>query len=312
MVDVTHAGGTINTISTIGEIGELGKISAVEDVKIRSYPCPKVSNKGLIESWSWTQAASVVISAASAYVAYKTAKDQYDIADRYWRLARDEWDFFYDNYRPLEEQELREIWKEGKYEADYESAITGHTSPVDNIVDKAENHRRNLQDKYCMCPDAGIARQFAIAENTITGDLDNFARRYAENNSTMLNDRRRNRRLAAANRGRDLLSKSTSFAAKANAEYADYAASMTNLAQGAAEYAQYLATRRPTRYNGARDRIDTRITPAFDGDYSFANTNYQFTNPQQPIDNSYNYTDVMTDINGMNGLDSAGITGYNV
>lgn len=258
MPSVYVSNGQLNSVSKVGSVGSMGKlgeigtINEVKDVQIKSLPCPKVNNKGVIEAWSWSKAGSIAIATASAKVSYDAANNRYKIAKRYWNLAKGEWDDFYNNYRPLERVELGEIKAEDIPDVDYAISLQGHTQSIAPIYSAIEKYRANLADKFCICPNKDTAAQFMLGRSTITGDLDNFSRRYAEDLQQRRDDIRWNKRTQAANRGRALLSQSTSFANKAQAFYAEYSDAMTSVAQGAAKFAGGLSQRRPTEYNAPR------------------------------------------------------------
>lgn len=258
MPSVYVSGGQLNRVSRVGSVdsisrlGEVGVINEVKDVQIKSLPCPRVNNKGMIEAWSWSKAGSIAIATASAKVSYEAANNRYKIAKRYWELAKGEWDDFYDNYRPLERKELGEIKAEDKPKVDYDKALQGHTQSIEPIFNNLNVFRENLASKFCICPDKDIASQFLLAKSTIYGDLDNFSRRYAEDLQQRRDDIRWNKRTQAANRGRSLVSQSAAFANKAQSFYAEYSDAMTSVAQGAAKFAGRLDQRRPTEYNAPR------------------------------------------------------------
>ena len=258
MAAVYVSGGRLNTVSRVGTVdsmnrlGEVGVINEIRDVQIKSLPCPRVNNKGMIEAWSWSKVGSIAIAIASAKVSYEAANNRYKIAKRYWQLAKSEWEDFYDNYRPLEKKELAEIKAENKPTVDYIGALHGHTQSIEPIFNNLNNFRADLASKFCVCPDKDIASQFLLAKSTVYGDLDNFSRRYAEDLQQRRDDIRWNKRTQAANRGRSLVSQSTSFANKAQSFYAEYSDAMTSVAQGAAKFAGRLDKRRDTEYNAPR------------------------------------------------------------
>lgn len=288
-------------LNTIGEIKTIGTIREVNDVRIRSLACPRVNDESIIESWSWAKVGSLLIATASAYYAYRAANERYKIAKRYWALARDNWDFFYNNYRPLEKKELAEIRVETPYQADYKAAVSGFNEAVPTIFNGIEAKRKALADKYCLCPDPATARYFALAKSTALGDMNNFARRYADNLADTKNDTRFARMVAAANRGRNMLSQSTAFAQKATSFYGDYANALNNFAADASKFAGYLDKRRPTVYNSPSNGLITRpntadgsfvsnTTSAADSMGLYSNTVYvdgvQPTENKLPLDNT--------------------------
>ena len=257
-------GGMLNNIQQINTIGnEFGKvkvdeISRVKDVSIKAFPCPKVNDKGLTGAWWWADKIAIAVSLWATAETWKAAKEEYKIGKRYYELAKEQWDHFYQYYRPLEDQELDEIWAELPYTPDYKNAVNGHTNLIDSVFARADKHRMALANKYCICPDVSQFTKTEIVKSTVRGDSDNFARRYAEKLAQEKNDIRWARRVAAASRGRGLLSASTSFASKASGFFSDYAQAMGGLAGNAMQFSGYVRNRFQTEYNPVRERIDGR------------------------------------------------------
>lgn len=235
-----------------------GRLERVNDVSIKAFPCPKVNDKGLQGAWWWADKIAIAVALWATYETWKAAKEEYKIGKRYYDLAREQWDFFLENYKPLEDQELAEIWAELPYEPDYPKAIAGHTNAIDKVFNAAERHRSALSDKYCICPDVRQFTKTDIMKSTVRGDSDNFARRYAEKLAQEKNDIRWARRIAAASRGRNLLSDSASLASKAAGLFGDYAKAMGNVAAGAMAFSGYVNNRMQTEYNPVRQRINAR------------------------------------------------------
>lgn len=246
----------INTIGNqIGKV-KVDEISRVKDVSIKAFPCPKVNDKGLTGAWWWADKIAIAVSLWATNESWKAAKEEYKIGKRYYELAKEQWDHFYTYYRPLEDQELSEIWAELPYKPDYATAIKGHTHLVDPIFARADKHRMSLMGKYCICPDVAEFTKIGITKSTVQGDSDNFARRYAEKRAQEKNDLRWARRVAATSRGRGLLATSTSFASKASGFFSDYAQAMGGLAGNAMQFSGYVRNRNRTEYNPVTDRID--------------------------------------------------------
>lgn len=254
--DTVHiSGGIINSIQKINSISE---ISRVKDVSIKAFPCPKVNDKGLTGAWWWADKIAIAVSLWATHETWKAAKEEYKIGRRYYILAKEQWDHFYKYYRPLEDQELDEIWAELPYTPDYKTAVSGHTNLIDPVFIRTDAHLVALANKYCMCSDVSQFKKTEIIRSTIRGDSDNFARRYAEKLAQEKNDIRWARRIAAISRGRGLLSASTSFASKATGFFSQYAQAMGGLAGSAMQFSGYVRNRFQTEYNPVRERIDGR------------------------------------------------------
>lgn len=264
-------GGKLDTVNKVNEISTINTIKRIDRVAIAAFPCPKVTDKGLTGGWWWADKIALAVALWATYESWKAAKEDYNIGKRYYNMAKDQWDFFYKAYRPLEDQELDEMWAEGEYKPDYGTATKGHTGLIDATFAKADRHRQSLAAKYCVCADVGQFTKTEIVKSTIHGDSDNFARRYAEKLAQERNDTRWNRRTQAASRGRGMLSTSSSFAAKASGYFSDYSKAMGGLATSAQNFRGYLSQRFETEYNPARQRIDSRAAVP---NYSYNNNDY--------------------------------------
>ena len=250
-------GGTVGKFVG-GLFGKKKKGNNKTIVSIAAFPCPKIDDKGLNRAWFWTDKIAQGVALWATYETYKAAKEDYKIAKRYHELAKEQWDLHKQYYHPLEQQELDEIWAEKPYKPDYPTAIAGHTHTIDNVFAAVDKQRKALNAKYCVCPDVSLFTKTDITKSTIGGDSDNFARRYAEKLAQERNDIRWARRIAAAARGRGLLSESASHAQKASNSLNAYAQAMGGLASSAMQFSGYVQNRHMTEYNGARERFNSR------------------------------------------------------
>lgn len=250
-------GGTIGKLVG-GLFGKKKKGDNKTIVSIAAFPCPKVDDKGLNRAWYWADKIAQGVALWATYETYKAAKEDYKIAKRYHELAKEQWDLHKQYYHPLEEQELDEIWAEQPYEPDYPTAIAGHTHTIDNVFAAIDKQRKALNAKYCACPDVSSFTKVDIMKSTVSGDSDNFARRYAEKLAQERNDIRWNRRIAAVARGRGLLSESASHTQRASNSLSAYAQAMGGLAGNAMLFRGFVQDRRMTEYNANRERFNSR------------------------------------------------------
>lgn len=294
------------TLLPYSEIKEVGR---VKDVSIKALPCPKVNDSGLRGAWWWADKIAIVVSIWATYESWKAAKEEYKIGKRYYDLAKEQWDFFYHYYRPLEDQELDEIWADHPHRPDYATAIYGHTYLFDPVFGRADNHRASLMGKYCICPDVSAFTKTEITLSTARGDSDNFARRYAEQLAQEKNDTRWARRIAAASRGRGLLSASTSFASKASGFFGDYAQAMGGLASSAAQFSGYVRNRNETEYNPVRNRINARgdVPDTYRGFDAFGNWANRDITTAASNPNSMSWANHETTYHAQSGFDPTGV-----
>lgn len=241
-----------------GLFGKKKKGAQKTIVSIAAMPCPKVDDKGLEKAWFWADKISQAVALWATAETYKAAREDYKIAKRYHELAKEQWDLHKKYYQPLEQQELDEIWAERPYKPDYATAIVGHTRSIDTVFAAVEQHRHALSDKYCVCATSATAIKTELVRVTVYGDSDNYARRYAEKLAMEREDLRFSRKLAAAARGRGLLSESASHAHKASNSLNAYAQAMGGLASSAMQFSGYINNRNATQYNGGRERFNSR------------------------------------------------------
>ena len=251
--------GNVRNVAKVDTVGTISSINSVKDVRISALPCPKINDAGLTGAWRIMDVVGKAASSLATYRALESAKDQEKIGRKYYRLAKNQWGYFEQTYKPLEQQELDELHKETKYLPDYQTAIAGHDC-ADTIFDNMSTYRDKLNDQFCVCPNLDTASMFDLALSTIRGDSHNFAREYANNLADKKNDIRWNRKMQAASRGRNLLPQSSKFAQQAAGIYGQYSQTMTGFAQQAARFSGYISNRRNTVFNeGNRVEIANRL-----------------------------------------------------
>ena len=248
----------VKKVHEVAKIVSIGSEEGLEGIHIASLPCPKVTGDGLTKGWQILDLIGKATAVLASHRAFKAAQMQNKIAREYYNLAKDEWDYFYNTFRPLEQAELAEIHAEDPYKADYDSALKGHDCS-DSVFENMNTHRDKVMGMFCVCPNLDSTINYDLALSTIRGDSKNFARRYAEKQALKLDDLRWNRKLAAAGRGRGLLSQSADLARISADKFGQYSNAMTKFAGQAAEFSGYIRNRMETVYNGEHtNRINTR------------------------------------------------------
>lgn len=249
MASVFVSGGKLDTVRNIVTVG------SAEDkpgMHIAALPCPKVNDEGLTGGWKILDGLAKSAALLASTRALQAARQQDKIARTYYKLAEQQWNFYKENYVPLEQQEIDEVHKEKPYKADYATAIKGHdcTEPV---FASTEDHRDKIFDEYCVCPDPSMDIRYSIAMSTVKGDTHNFARRYAEALAERKDDIRWNKKLQVATRGRSLLPESSDIANKASSLFGQYSNAMSGLAGDAMGFSGYIRNRHETQFNAQRD-----------------------------------------------------------
>lgn len=335
MASVYVSGGTLNNVNKVNTVGTMDKLKTIETVKtvdkivsvgnkdglvgvhIAAFPCPPVTGEGMKRGWQILDIIGKATAVLASQRALKAAQMQNKIARDYYNLAKDEWDYFYSTFRPLELTELAEIHATKPFKADYATAVEGHDCS-DSVFENMTTHRKRLMGMFCVCPNLDSSINYDLALSTIRGDSKNFARRYAEKQAQKLDDLRWNRKLAAASRGRGLLPQSADFARIAADKFGNYSNAMTKFAGKAAEFSDYIRNRMETVYNGEHtNRINTRsgyyVDKYITGREDLANLT-QPNIPQSGYVSGLNYTPVDVQSRGYSELtdfyDPTGFGGY--
>ena len=270
MASVYVSGGTLNKVNAVGTMDKLKTIETVDKIvsvgskeglagiHIAALPCPSVTGEGMTRGWQILDIIGKATAVLASHRALKAAQMQNKIAREYYNLAKDEWDYFYNTFRPLEQAELAEIHATDPYKADYTTALEGHDCS-DSVFENMTTHRERLMGMFCVCTNLDSSINYDLALSTIRGDSKNFARRYAEKQAQKLDDLRWNRKIAAAGRGRGLLSQSADLARISADKFGNYSNAMTKFAGQSAEFSEYIRNRMETVYNGEHtNRINTR------------------------------------------------------
>lgn len=323
MASVNVSGGkldsvdNVNTIDTVNKIMSIGNKDGLPGLHIAAFPCPPVTGEGMTRGWQILDIIGKATALLASQRAYKAAQMQNKIARDYYNLAKDEWDYFYSTFRPLEQAELAEIHATDPFKADYATAVAGHDC-TDSVFENMTTYRKRLMGMFCVCPNLDSSINYDLALSTIRGDSKNFARRYAEKQAQKLDDLRWNRKLAAANRGRGLLPQSADFARIAAEKFGNYSNAMTKFAGQAAELSEYIRNRVESVYNGEHtNRINTRsgyyVDKYITGREDLSNLS-QPDIPSSGYGNSLSYTPVDIQSRGYSELtdfyDPTGFGGY--
>lgn len=250
---------TVNNMDTIGKVVSIGSPDGIPGLHIASLPCPKVNDAGLTGGWRILDGLAKAAALLASVRALQAARQQDKIARTYYKLAEHQWNFYKENYVPLELQEIDEVHKEKPYTADYETALKSHDC-TDTVFASTEDHRDKIFDEYCVCPDPTMDIRYNIAMSTVRGDTYNFARRYAEALAERKDDIRWNKKLAVASRGRNLLPQSVDFANRASSMFGEYSNAMNGLAGDAMKFSGYIRNRYETQFNAQRADSITRIS----------------------------------------------------
>ena len=233
---------------TLNQITKIAEVSQIKEIGIGAWPCPKVNNDGVTSSWSWKTAAEVAVAAYATITAYQIAKMQYNSAIDSWRLAREQWDYFLETFKPCEKKEAAEVCIAGAILPDYAKDALAYRAGVTAAYARADADIRRLSSLYCVCQDKTMTRDIDLMRSQFTGDGVNFAMRHAEAHAEALDDVRWNRRLQTLGRGRSLMQQSAGFSKASAGIYDQYGKAISSVASSAISAAANDVTRNETQY----------------------------------------------------------------
>ena len=148
MLDVTlQPDSRIKSVDEIKQLTTIGDSSWSKGVHIASMPCPTITKEGLTAGWRILDGLAKAAALVAAARSLQAAKMQERIGRKYYNLAKEQWDYFYEWYRPLERQELDEVHKTKKVTPDYDKAIKGHDCS-DTVLAVAKTTKINYIDNF--------------------------------------------------------------------------------------------------------------------------------------------------------------------
>lgn len=240
---------TTNTVNTENVKSFLGmKSKYADDDKSGFYPNPKVTDDGVSTNARWASLAATAIATINTLAAIKIANKQYDIANSYYKMAKQKWDRFKNKYMPCERREMNEACNTPEYTPKYDESANSWVSEVDRNFAQARARIDALNALHCICPDPSLAQDMSLMASIAAGDTANFAYRYEEHRRDAKNDVRWTRRQQALNRGRDLQSTAAKYAEAAANAYGDVSGKLGQAASGAMSAIGYFTNRNDTTY----------------------------------------------------------------
>lgn len=227
---------------------EIKTIKSIEKIE-QIFVCPSVGNAGVTGAFNWKVAAATAVSVINTVAAYKIAKIKSDIAKNAWKVARDNWDYFLNTFRPCETKEVTEACTaQTTPKPDYDTAKAVYTQFTTEAFDKITPEFSRLNSLYCVCPDLAVWKDISLTKGRILGDTTNFAWRRAEARSESLSDMNWNRKINVLNRGRNLYGQAASYSKAATNLYDKLGDSYGKVAESAASFIGYALNREPSMY----------------------------------------------------------------
>ena len=207
---------------------------------------------------------AIIAAGYNAYRAVKIATDEWMMAKKYWKIARNWLDYYKDYYAPVEDQELNEALRLVKEEPEYDTA-RGRARAVAWLQFRGVvRQAMRCTSRYCtglrqdMLSDLSASQADAIAMADGLGYRNERA--YIETRD----DVRFKKMLETAKRGRDMVADNVSLASSAAGIYGDlFNQAMAGLS-GAGQYLGYWSSRHDTAYPTSYmvHATDKRVDPS--------------------------------------------------
>lgn len=170
-----------------------------------------VTDKGYVDAAKVSEAAMTAVAVINTVAGLKIAMRQLDIADKYYRLAKEMRDYWNSTYKPCEAKAVNEACQEPLYEPKYD-LMAGRFLASSKLQFKKQTEQiAKTAHRYCTGLTASMMKDLAVLESVAAGDAINLAYRYEEARKQTLDERRWTRRHSMLALGRDMLSTSSSY-----------------------------------------------------------------------------------------------------
>jgi hypothetical protein len=167
------------------------------------------------------QAAAAALTLLNTVTAIEMADKQFDLANRYYQIARSWKDWYDQGFVPLENAELEEVMNEPLPEPRYDVAAGRAAAEAKKILDDNVRTALRCTNQYATGLRQKIARDgAAIYEGTVAAAL-SLGYRNERTRVELMKDRRWKRKEAAAMRGRDMAAQNVVFGRLAGSIYGD-------------------------------------------------------------------------------------------
>lgn len=194
--------------------------------------------------------AGVAIAGAAynASRAVKIATDEWFMAKKYWRIARNWLDYYKDYYAPVEDQELYEALNLKKEQPEYDAA-RGRARAVAwlqfrDVIRQA----MRCTSRYCTGLRQDMLADLSASQADAVAMADGLGYRNERAYIEARDDVRFKKMLETAKRGRDMVADNVSLASSAAGIYGDlFNQAMAGLS-GAGQYLGYWSSRNDTAY----------------------------------------------------------------
>lgn len=253
--DITDALGVTQAIPGFGGTPQVSS----NDPRCQSQG---VSDTGIFTVSSIRTAIATGTSALNLANSAKMAKLQEEIAEGYAKLAEDARNYYKEEYKPLELENLEEVKKLKKYDRSKESMYRGQMilSARDKIAGKLET-ALSCTGRYCTGQRATILNDALIEQGAVEASIAALAHRYVDDEEIVRNALRWERRRTILDLGRGIPTASVAYAELAAGIFGSLGAQSGKAAEGVVSSLGFGRNRRPTEYPERRGPLIVQRAP---------------------------------------------------
>ena len=180
-------------------------------IRFSNWAAPEISDAGE-GAWSnlW-QAAATAIALYNAKIQGDINKEQMNLANQYYDMAKYKLDRFMKNYKPLEEKLLRETRTTPVRELDCDDDRKRSKASVDSAFSSLSEYASRQAKKLRVCVDKSMLGMMAYRQNMMLADTENYNLLDDQFYTDYKNDQRWNRRSNVLNLGRNMGAQALSY-----------------------------------------------------------------------------------------------------
>ncbi len=221
-----------------------------------------VDDAGIFSVATIRTAIATGTSALNLANSVKMAKLQEDIAEGYAKLAEDARNYYKEEYKPLELDNLKEVEKLAEYSRDKESMYRGQMilSARNSIAGKLEG-ALSCTGRYCTGQRVSILNDALIEQAAVESSIAALAHRYVDDEEIVRNALRWERRRGVLDLGRDIPTASVAYAELAAGIFGSLGAQSGKAAEGIVGSLGFGRNRRQTEYPDRRDPLIVQRNP---------------------------------------------------
>lgn len=221
-----------------------------------------VDDTGIFSVSAIRTAIATGTSALNLANSVKMAQLQEDIAEGYTKLAEDARNYYKEEYKPLEQENIKEVDKLPLYSRNKESLYRGQMilSARDKIAGKLEG-ALSCTGRYCTGQRASLINDALIEQAATEASVAAFAHRYVDDEEIVRNALRWERRRVVLDLGRGIPAASVAYAELAAGIFGSLGAQSGKAAEGIVGSLGFGRNRNETQYPERREPITVRRRP---------------------------------------------------